>query len=425
MIQTIKPGSLLAAFLLCSCSNSSGGGARPSSDASAPVDAPENADTSAATDSGSQEMDTSSPASPDSSSGAGDSGSIQFAASCGDGGGVPAKPTGSWTNETGNLAGLGSECGNLSNLSSKPDEDMLIAGVAQQGLWASKNGGGTWTRLGSGAGSSTITNRTSEIVYDPDHPQTFWESGIYNAGGVYKTTDDGTTVLAQGMVTHNDSVSVDFTDPQRQTLLAGTHEQSGHLFLSTSGGAMWTDIGPNLPAGTGFSSQALVIDAMTYLLGAYTYSNTGGGLGVFRSTDGGKTWKQVFSTAVQGHPLVMSDGAIYWSVGGNGGMITSTDKGQTWQQTVGAGVLVTGSPVELPDGRIAALSSQTIMVSSDCGATWHDATTALPYSPTGVVYSPYQKAFYVWHFDCTGQNNPGDPVPADAIMRFAFDYETQ
>ena len=216
---------------------------------------------------------------PTASSGAGDSGSIQFAASCGDGGGVPAKPTGSWTNETGNLAGLGSECGNLSNLSSKPDEDMLIAGVAQQGLWASKNGGGTWTRLGSGAGSSTITNRTSEIVYDPDHPQTFWESGIYNAGGVYKTTDDGTTVLAQGMVTHNDSVSVDFTDPQRQTLLAGTHEQSGHLFLSTSGGAMWTDIGPNLPAGTGFSSQALVIDAMTYLLGAYTYSNTGGGLG--------------------------------------------------------------------------------------------------------------------------------------------------
>ena len=93
----------------------------------------------------------------------------------------------------------------------------------------------------------------------------------------------------RGMVTHNDSVSVDFTDPQRQTLLAGTHEQSGHLFLSTNGGAMWTDIGPKLPAGTGFSSQALVIDAKTYLLGAYTYSNSGRGLGVFRTIDGGQT----------------------------------------------------------------------------------------------------------------------------------------
>jgi hypothetical protein len=103
--------------------------------------------------------------------------------------------------------------------------------------------------------------------------QTFWESGIYNAGGVYRTTDDGTTLLALGNVTHNDSISVDFTDPMRQTLLAGTHEQSGHLFRSTDGGNTWTDIGPNLPTGTGFSSQALVIDAQTHLLGTYTYSN--------------------------------------------------------------------------------------------------------------------------------------------------------
>ncbi len=422
MIKTIKPGSLVAAVLFCGCSSSSGGAA-PSPDAGAP-DATENADTSSTSDDGSPGTDGA-PASPDSSTGS-DAAAIQYAASCGDGGGaVGTKPTGMWTVATGNLAGLGSECGNLSNLSSKPDEDMLIAGVAQQGLWVSKNGGGSWARLGTGAGSSTITNRTSDIVYDPDHPQTFWESGIYNAGGVYKTTDDGATLLVQGNVTHNDSVSVDFTDPQRQTLLAGTHEQSGHLFLSTNGGGMWTDIGPQLPAGTGFATQALVIDAKTYLVGAYSYSNTGAGLGVFRTIDSGQTWTQVFMNPVQGHPLVMPDGAIYWSVGGNGGMVKSTDKGQTWQPTVGTQVLVTGSPVALPDGRIAALGPQAIMISSDCGASWRAATTALPYSPTGLVYSPYEKAFFVWHFDCTGMNNPGDPVPADAIERYSFDYKTQ
>lgn len=106
-------------------------------------------------------------------------------------------------------------------------------------------------------------------------------------------------------------------------------------------------------------------------------------------------------------------------------MIVSTDQGQSWQQTVGQGVLVTGGPVALPDGRIAALGSQAIMISSDCGGSWSAATTSLPYSPTGVVYSPYEKAFFVWHFDCTGQNNPGDPVPTDAIMRYDFDYRTQ
>jgi hypothetical protein len=434
MIQTIERGCLfspgraaaaLSVALLCGCSSSSGGAAA-SPDASSPADASENQDARSALDGGAPMTGDSSATGPGDGSNGGDSGAIQYAASCGDGGGLPSKPAGTWTNATGNLAGLGSECGNLSNLSSKPDEDLLIAGVAQQGLWASKNGGGSWARLGTAAGSASITNRTSEIVYDPAHPQTFWESGIYNAGGVYKTTDDGATLLAQGSVTHNDSVSVDFTDPQRQTLLAGTHEQSGHLYLSTSGGASWTDIGPNLPAGTGFSSQALVIDAKTFLLGAYTYSNSGAGLGVFRSIDAGQTWQAVFSTAVEGHPLVMPDGSIYWSVAGNGGgMIKSVDQGQTWLQTVGPGVLVTGAPVALPDGRIAALGSQAIEISSDCGATWRDATTMLPYTPTGLAYSPYEKAFFVWHFDCTGQDNPGDPVPADAIMRFPFDYQSQ
>jgi len=371
-----------------------------------------------------QQGDGSAPGNPDASNGS-DSGPVQYATSCGDGGGVPPTPTGQWTNVTGNLAGLGSECGNMSNLSSKPDEDLLIAGIAQQGLWGSRNGGGSWAGLGTGAGSAMITNRTSSIVYDPAHLQTFWESGIYNAGGVYKTTDDGVTLLALGNVTHNDSVSIDFTDPLRQTLLAGTHEQSGHLFRSTDGGNTWTDIGPNLPAGTGFSSQALVIDAQTHLLGTYTYSNTGGGLGVFRTTDGGRMWTQVFSSPVQDHPLVMSDGSIYWSLSVNGGMVKSIDKGQTWKTTVGQGVLATSSPLALPDGRLASLGPQTVMISADCGTSWNPASTSLPYSPTGLTYSPYEKAFYVWHFDCTGQNNPGDPVPTDAIMRFAFDYQTQ
>jgi photosystem II stability/assembly factor-like uncharacterized protein len=301
---------------------------------------------------------------------------------------------------------------------------MLIAGIAQKGLWISRNGGGSWTQLGTAAGSAAITNRTSSILFDPAHPQTFWESGIYNAGGVYRTTDDGTTFAQLGNVTHNDSVSVDFTDPQRKTLLAGTHEQSGHLYRSTDGGGSWTDIGPKLPAGTGFSSQALVIDAQTHLVGTYTYSNTGGGLGIFRTVDGGQTWSQVFASPVQGRPLVMADGTIYWSVGGNGGMVKSTDNGQTWKLTVGQGVLVTSSPIELPDGRIASLGPQTLMITSDCGASWRPASTALPYSPVGVAYSPYEKAFFVWHFDCTGKNYPDDPVPADAIMRFAFDYRS-
>ena len=44
------------------------------------------------------------------------------------------------------------------------------------------------------------------------------------------------------------------------------------------------------------------------------------------------------------------------------------------------------------------------------------APDMLPFAASGVSYSPYRNAFYVWHWDC------GTAVLADAISRFGFDY---
>jgi photosystem II stability/assembly factor-like uncharacterized protein len=80
-------------------------------------------------------------------------------------------------------------------------------------------------------------------VYDPENPNTYWESGIYNDGGVFRTDDGGATFQPLGNVTHIDAVSVDLTDPDRSTLLAGAHEQSV-LLRSGDGGTR----GPTSPA---------------------------------------------------------------------------------------------------------------------------------------------------------------------------------
>src|SRR4029079_8015651 len=152
----------------------------------------------------------------------------------------------SWVNVTGNLANMASECGNLTMLSAVPGSDTIIAGVALKGLWANSSGN-TWSHLGSGAGSDTITNRPSWITYDPLHPGVFWESGIYNGRGVFKTTDGGSTFRQLGSIAHNDYVSVDFGDPDRKTLLAGGHEQAQTVYRSTDGGQTWTNIGVTLP----------------------------------------------------------------------------------------------------------------------------------------------------------------------------------
>jgi photosystem II stability/assembly factor-like uncharacterized protein len=323
---------------------------------------------------------------------------------------------GPWVNVTSNLAGMDSECGNISTLSAKPDEDMLIVGVALHGLWASTDGGESWHAIGTGAGSDPITNRTSSIIYDPDRPDVFWESGIYNGGGVFRTDDGGDSFQQLGDVWHNDLVAIDFGDPQRTTLLAGGHEQSQTVHLSRNGGATWENVGANLPSGTNHSGSPVILDANTFLVGVSGWAEAQSG--VFRTENGGAEWTRVSEMAASNQPLVASDGAIYWPLIWGSGMIRSTDGGREWTQIAEGGTLKGVHPIELPDGRIATIGNDAIVISSNGGESWEPATTGpLPFGdPVGLAYSEQRRAFYIWHFSCE------NPVPDDAIMRHDYDY---
>jgi|HubBroStandDraft_1064217.scaffolds.fasta_scaffold07600_3 hypothetical protein len=346
-----------------------------------------------------------------------------------EGGGAIFADAGPWINVSSNLAGLASECGNLTLLSSRPDRDMLIAGVALQGLWANVDGGTVWSNLGAGAdaGPGVITNRPSKIVYDPVHLDTFWESGIYNSSGIYRTDDNGQTFLPLGSATHDDSVGVDFTDPMRQTLLAGGHEQTNRLLRSTNGGNDWMDIGPQLPTTAGYLSEVLVLNAQVHLVG----TSNGTASGVYRTTDGGGTWTQVYSQpgggGVVGHPLVASDGSLYWLLETNAGIIHGTSDGTSWTLVTGTGIVSDyfggATIIELPDNRLMTLGNQTLIISSNQGVSWETFGTPLPmFYPEGVLYSPFRKTLYIWHDDCSFGAN--DPVLANAVMALPFDYQS-
>jgi photosystem II stability/assembly factor-like uncharacterized protein len=323
--------------------------------------------------------------------------------------GEATAPGATWAPVTANLTGMASECGNISLVSARPDRDELIASVSLHGLW-STTGTADWAALGTGAGSAAISNRGSKIVYDPDHPDTFWESGIYNGGGVYRTDDGGQSFRQLGDVAHVDGVSVDLSDPQRQTLLAGLHEQTG-LLRSNDGGRTWTKISTTLPPDAGFTTSPFVVDFHTYLVG----TNHSDKAGVFRTTDGGATWTQVFQGAVVGQPLLTTTGSLLWVVDG-GGIIASKDAGATWTSAARSGTVDSGAPnlVELPGAMIAAVGSTTIVASPDGGATWQAIGPTLPFRPVGMTYSPSRRAFYIWYFTCSqGGDNA---VPANAIM---------
>lgn len=317
-----------------------------------------------------------------------------------------------WVNVTGNLADMPSECGNLCLLSMVPGQDKIIAGVAKRGLWATTDGGTTWTPLGQGEGSDAIINRPSRIVYDPTNATVFWESGIYNSFGVYQTTDGGKTFRHLGKITHNDYVSVDFSDPQRLTLLAGGHEQPRTVWKSVDGGRNWTNIGVNLPTGTKFSTHPLLLSALTYVVNASGWGQ--GSPGVFRTTDGGSTWSSVSALEANGSPLVVADGTIYWELIYDRGVTRSTNQGADWVQACGGGRIKGSQLIELPDGKLAAVGGNCLKVSSDQGATWTQVAEPTPVQAAGVVYSPVRQAFFIWQWDC------GNKVLPNAIFRYDY-----
>jgi photosystem II stability/assembly factor-like uncharacterized protein len=325
-----------------------------------------------------------------------------------------AAPAPAWKNVTSNLANMKSQCGNLTLIAADPCSNKVIAGVAAVGLYATTNGGTSWSKLGSGAGSATIIHRPSSIVFDPEHPAVFWESGIYGSqsDGIYKTTDGGNTLTQLGNVGHNDLVSVDFTDPERKTLLAGSHERKQTLYLSRDGGLTWTNIGPKLPASSHFSVMPLVLDARHFLLGSCGYGD--GECGVYASSDGGETWQRNSTEAAAARPLWASGGNMLWSTIYDSGGIWSTDVGKTWTKVSGPR---TADPVELPNGRIVTLGTDHLILSSDGGKTWSNIGETLPFKPAAVTYSRSTKTFYVSQWDC------GEFVLPNAIMSAGYDYE--
>ena len=321
-------------------------------------------------------------------------------------------PSSKWTNVTGSLANKASECGTLTMVSAKPGSNMVIAGIAKQGLWATTDGGTTWAQLGNFV---IIPNRPSSIVYDPDHPDVFWESGIYNGKGIFRTDDGGMTFKQLGTIDHNDLISVDFSDPERKTLLAGAHETKRKLWLSTDAGATWKDIGMNLPADSHFSSAPLVLSAQSFLLGSCGYGM--GACGVYASPDGGTTWTKPTTLTVAGAPLWAKDKSIYWTMIYDGGIIKSGDQGATWAKT---GSSLTDKPFELPDGRILTMAAEgQIVASKDQGKTVEADRYRAARQPGSFTYSVETKTLFVSHSSCN--NN----VPADAIASAGFDYTVE
>lgn len=225
-------------------------------------------------------------------------------------------------------------------------------------------------------GPAFMSGRIADIAIVQDDPATWYVAVA--SGGVWKTENAGTTwkSIFDGQGSYSiGTVALDPSDPAR--IWVGTGENNGGRHI-------------------------------------------GFGDGIYRSNDGGKTWKNMglktseHISKIIVHPedsntiWVASQGPL-WSPGGERGVFKSTDGGETWENVLAKGPYTGATDMVIdprnPDRLYAALwqhhrtvaayigggPESGLFKSEDGGETWEPLKTGLPggnKGKTGLAISP-------------------------------------
>ena len=299
-----------------------------------------------------------------------------------------------WVNVTNDLGGDAVDWAmSTLTLGVAPGTDTVYAHIGRVGLFASTDGGAHWTNLVTPPETSAINGYVNCFLFDPKDPKTFWVACWYGKG-LLKTNDAGKTFKQLGTEVQFESVSVDFTDPERKTIVIGQHEKPQSLMISKDAGATWKTIGTNILPEIKFSNVPLLIGPNTILTNTSCPPKglTGG---IWRSEDAGETWAKVADYSPTAPPLLSLKGIVFWPT--RSGLARSSDAGKTWVLLKSSTV---GSIIELPDGRLAGRGGHRIALSNDSGDSWTEYGPELPVKPPkeygqGLVYLPGMKAFLI------------------------------
>jgi photosystem II stability/assembly factor-like uncharacterized protein len=319
----------------------------------------------------------------------------------------------------------------------------------------------TWVPIGPAPingsqvpGRGASTGRTTGLAADPTNANVIYLAA--SNGGVWKTTDGGTTWtpltddqpnLVMGAIAVAPSSPNVIYAGTGQADNAGDSYYGAGVLKSTDGGTTWTVLGQTQFNRKGITKIVVSpTDPNTVLVAVADVSVNGvqGNNGIWRSTDGGTTWTNTttsISANAEYTDLAISSPStpqtLFMAIGSAFGdaanaVYKSTDGGQTWAKAgnfpggAGTGVIRVAVSASTPTTLYASISSPTndtllsMQKSTDGGTTWTQLTGVPDYLNGQGFYDSTlavdpTNASIVYAGGAGGQDSSGFPIGSKFI----------
>jgi photosystem II stability/assembly factor-like uncharacterized protein len=210
--------------------------------------------------------------------------------------------------------GPGSVGGRITDVEAvETDFSRAFAAAASGGVWKTVNAGTTWTPIFDRYGAASI----GDIAIFQPNPDIIWvgtgeannRNSVAWGDGIYRSTDGGETFAHLGLGdTHQIARVVTHPSEPDTAYVAAIGNLWGYtgdrgLFKTTDGGRTWAHLTTGLPNDGRTGATDLVIDprnpdtlyAAFYqrLRRPYRFDSGGPNGGLFKSTDAGATWRKL------------------------------------------------------------------------------------------------------------------------------------
>lgn len=263
--------------------------------------------------------------------------------------------------------------------------NTIYAGT-DRGVFKTTDGGGQWVQIN---GLITLFN-VNALAIDPSEPSIVYAGGFaFGGSAILKSVDAGLTWKAiSGGLTISNIFSVAIDPGHPSTVYAGDEFQ---IFKSTDGGNTWRSI-LSLPAlGDVVYPMGLQLcpsnPAILYALGSDR---------LYKTVDGGSNWTNIIerfrssfpSEPAGGIAADPSDSAVVYVTGAYGTFYKTTDGGQTWTALPRNTPPLGGLKIDpAAPSTLYAKSFQSLLKSTDGGNTW--AVTGLTsVNSTDLAFDP-------------------------------------